>query len=1451
MSLFQKISTRLLGKNKDPKAAEVAKNAMLRRCRFEVMEERRVLTADPVIAAVTFVEGDAGQDTTPDFFEVSFVGGAETTQLTQFTINGDQDLSGDLSDGDVFFDVGEQARGAGGSHGFEFDNNASLGVNASDIQGVSVSEDGLSLVVDVLNFEAGDVLAFTIDVDEVERFRVDRIASGVEFEGSFFDAEFVDDNYTFDPLDISTTVILDGDFVQPQFEGVFFDEFNNLFAEGESVAGDSIDLTRDNEEGQADRSAAAVDAFTPVARPVEISGTVFHDEDIDCVHDGTEDGISGVSIELQRLNDAGVYETVATTLTDENGDYEFGQELGLAPGNFRLIQIQPDGFLSVNAGGGQVEGVATGETLADRNGEPNVIGNIEIPLGNTAATDLDFKEVLPAYIEGNVFHDANDNGIRESNEEGIANVLIEVTRLGPQQGAANDPFADFTPISVRTDANGHYSVEGLPPGIYEVVEINNYPPGEEDPLAPFLDGQDTIGTVDGVPTGQQGNDRHTQIELAAGEHGIEYNFGELQAGSVSGYVSVDVPGQGKLDPSDPDFEPISGVTIQLLDEQGNVVETTSTDNNGFYEFDELRPGTYSIVQVQPNGFLDGADVVGNVAGVQTGIAGDDRFDNVVIGSGESGTQYNFCEHEPASIKGVVYHDRNDNGIQDAGEEGIEGVLIELFDGDGNLIASVLTDADGHYCFEDLIAGEYHVQQTQPEDFIDGRDTLGQRGGSDPGQVENDVFWVNLEGGDNAVNYNFGELLPASISGFVHTDLDGNCMLDTTAGENPLANVLIELLDADGNVVDTVETDANGAYTFGNLRPGTYTLRQVQPDGFFTGGERVGSGDGTASENLLGEITVSSGDRLVDYNFCEHPPAEIHGLVFEDGPAFETETGEVPANFRSLRDGVFQADTDTPLEGVRVQLFYFVDPAGENNAISPRPVTLGEVQAEFYTHLGTDDPNAEIFVETDENGEYWFQGLPQGSYIVVQTQPDGLVDSNDSSGPTENGLSGFTFNNENDLVTAISPLTETFSDSQLQDTVANIRVNPGGVSIQNNFSEVRVLQVDPVDPVLNPFGAGPTTPPPIQNPLRPSPGITGLPGLAGAQSGNFTSIVGSSRGAAFQTEAQAVADNAYTWHLSVINGGSPRGEGEGASPQTAWQQVGYISNADWSRFDMESAVWTFTTTQDDDIRINGLTQRFGAIGGIPVVGDFDGDGIDEVAVFKDGFWMIDINRNGRWDREDLLARLGDADDRPVTGDWDGDGKDDIGIYGPIWEGDVNAIAHEPGLPNPENQNTNLHKNVPPRDNHATNGARTMKLSTFGTQQSDVVDHVFGPDEESLMPIAGDWTGTGIRSIGAFHDGVWKLDINGDGQFDHEDEIVNFGQAGDKPVVGDFNGDGIEDLAVYRNGTWIIDSNGNRELEITDKTFELGGAADTPIAGDWDGDGTDEPAIYSQQGVSGLN
>ena len=139
--------------------------------------------------------------------------------------------------------------------------------------------------------------------------------------------------------------------------------------------------------------------------------------------------------------------------------------------------------------------------------------------------------------------------------------------------------------------------------------------------------------------------------------------------------------------------------------------------------------------------------------------------------------------------------------------------------------------------------------------------------------------MNLLAGEQLIDYSFCELEPASISGFVHVDNDGNCAYDP--GERPLEGVAIELRDASGGVVARTTTTADGRYQFEGLAPGRYQIFEQQPDGLFQGGQKAGTGDGEVlGDDLLG-VDLRAGQRLIDYNFCELEPASIGGFVYVD------------------------------------------------------------------------------------------------------------------------------------------------------------------------------------------------------------------------------------------------------------------------------------------------------------------------------------------------------------------------------------------------------------------------------------------------------------------------------------------------------------------------------------------------------------------------------------------
>ena len=85
---------------------------------------------------------------------------------------------------------------------------------------------------------------------------------------------------------------------------------------------------------------------------------------------------------------------------------------------------------------------------------------------------------------------------------------------------------------------------------------------------------------------------------------------------------------------------IAGVSLQLLGEQGQLLQTATSDNTGAYEFTGLQPGLYAVLQQQPEGLGDAGIHIGSGGGQ---ILTENLVGEIEVASGVTLTGYDFCE----------------------------------------------------------------------------------------------------------------------------------------------------------------------------------------------------------------------------------------------------------------------------------------------------------------------------------------------------------------------------------------------------------------------------------------------------------------------------------------------------------------------------------------------------------------------------------------------------------------------------------------------------------------------------------------------------------------------------------------------------------------------------------------------------------------------------------------
>lgn len=201
--------------------------------------------------------------------------------------------------------------------------------------------------------------------------------------------------------------------------------------------------------------------------------------------------------------------------------------------------------------------------------------------------------------------------------------------------------------------------------------------------------------------------------------------------------------------------------------------------------------------------------------------------------------------------------------------------------------------------------------------------------------------------------------------------------------------------------------------------------------------------------------------------------------------------------------------------------------------------------------------------------------------------------------------------------------------------------------------------------------------------------------------------------------------------------------------------------------------------------------YGVPGDTPLMGDWDCDGEDTVAMYRESNGFVYLRNSNEFGVAEEEFFFGIAGDIPIAGDWDGDGCDTFGIL---------------------------------------RGGKAFLSNELGTRLADI-EFFFGVPGD--RPFAGDWDGDGLDTLGQYRRSngfAYTTSVNPDGGVAPTDNSFFYGIAGDAIFAGDWDGDGDDSVGIYRpsDATFYL-SNDNRQ-GIADIVIPFGQAGWLPTAGE---------------------
>lgn len=365
-----------------------------------------------------------------------------------------------------------------------------------------------------------------------------------------------------------------------------------------------------------------VDGTTGTPTCVSIGNRVWHDANGDGI-DNDEAGISGVTVELFAADANGnpIGTAVDSMTTSDGGYYQFtcvdpgsyvvvipgsnlvpggaldGMQSTVDRGDAAANDLTDDGINPADAAGdivSQPVDLITGDAPTGETDKPAGEGlDFDAPADENSNTTVDFgfTEAPSAQIGDKVWSDTNGNGVQDDGEAGVANVKVNLLD-------ADGTFLEQT----MTNANGMYLFDELAPGTYTVCfDTDSLPEGMVVTQANAAD--DDAADSDAGPAGCT-----PAVTLEDGDSDMTIDLGIVDApvelASIGDKVWIDANSNGIQDEGE---DAVADVTVQLRHEDGTILDTTVTDANGMYIFDQLEPGDYQVcfnMDTLPDGMIE-------------------------------------------------------------------------------------------------------------------------------------------------------------------------------------------------------------------------------------------------------------------------------------------------------------------------------------------------------------------------------------------------------------------------------------------------------------------------------------------------------------------------------------------------------------------------------------------------------------------------------------------------------------------------------------------------------------------------------------------------------------------------------------------------------------------------------------------------------------------------------